>query len=87
MLNNLEDGRFEKLSFLTGILRGLLDKPAEVSTGILAGSIFVLPLYVWIMVFVGTYSSIFVAGPFLLVSGVKRDWSAAAKKTAAGARP
>jgi preprotein translocase SecF subunit len=38
-------------------------------------------------VFVGTYSSIFVAGPFLLVSGVKRDWSAAAQKTAAGARP
>jgi uncharacterized RDD family membrane protein YckC len=29
ILLNLEGGKFEKLSFLTGILRGLLDKPAE----------------------------------------------------------
>jgi len=55
VLQNLEDGKFEKLSFLTGILRGLLDKPAEVSKGIRAGSIFMLPLYVWIAVFVGRY--------------------------------
>ena len=55
VLQNLEDGKFEKLSFLTGILRGLLDKPAEVSKGIRAGSIFMLPLYVWILVFVGYY--------------------------------
>jgi len=55
VLQNLEDGKFEKLSFLTGILRGLLDKPAEVSRGIRAGSIFMLPLYVWIAVFVGRY--------------------------------
>ena len=32
-------------------------------------------------VFIGTYSSIFVASPFLLATGVKRDWS----KTAAAA--
>ncbi|MEJ2703509.1 MAG: protein kinase [Sedimentisphaerales bacterium] len=55
VLMNLADGKFEKLSFLTGILRGLLDKPAEVSKGIRAASIFMLPLYVWIAVFVGRY--------------------------------
>ena len=55
VLQNLEDGKFEKLSFLTGTLRGLLDKPAEVSKGIRAGSICMLPLYVWIAVFVGYY--------------------------------
>jgi hypothetical protein len=55
VLQNLADGKFEKLSFLTGILRGLLDKPAEVSRGIRAGSIFMLPGYVWITVFVGRY--------------------------------
>ncbi|MGB2863163.1 MAG: RDD family protein, partial [Sedimentisphaerales bacterium] len=57
VLQNLEDGKFEKLSFLTGILRGLLDKPAEVSRGIRAGSIFMLPGYVWIAVFVGYYQA------------------------------
>jgi len=55
VLQNLEDGKFEKISFLTGTLRGFLDKPAEVSKGIRAGSIFMLPLYVWILVFVGSY--------------------------------
>jgi hypothetical protein len=55
VLGNLKDGKFEKLSFLTGILRGLLDKPAEVSRGIRAGSIFMLGLYVWIAAFVGYY--------------------------------
>ena len=53
MLQNLKSGKFEKLSFLTGILRGLLDLPAEVSKGIRAGSIFMIPFYVGIMVFVG----------------------------------
>ena len=55
VLQNLAEGKFEKLSFLTGTLRGLLDKPAEVSRGIRAGSIFMLPLYIWISVFVGRY--------------------------------
>jgi hypothetical protein len=55
VLRNLRDGKFEKLSFLTGTLRGFLDKPAEVSRGIRAGSIFMLPLYVWIAVVVGRY--------------------------------
>jgi uncharacterized RDD family membrane protein YckC len=55
ILLNLEDRKFEKLSFLTGILRGLLDKPAEISRGIRAGSIFMMPLYLWIVSFVGFF--------------------------------
>ncbi len=55
VLANLNDGKFEKLSFLTGILYGLLDKPADVSKGVRAGAIFMMPVYVSIMVFVATY--------------------------------
>ncbi|MHC4803493.1 MAG: protein kinase domain-containing protein [Planctomycetota bacterium] len=55
VLQNLEGGKFEKLSFLTGTLRGLLDRPAEVSRGIRAGSLFMMPFYVWIAVVVGRY--------------------------------
>jgi uncharacterized RDD family membrane protein YckC len=57
VLQNLANGKFEKLSFLTGNLRGLLDKPAEVGRGIRAGSIFILPAYVWIAVFIGYYQA------------------------------
>jgi uncharacterized RDD family membrane protein YckC len=57
VLHNLAEGKFEKLSFLTGILRVMLDKPAEVSRGIRAGSIFMLPCYVLIAVFVGYYQA------------------------------
>ncbi len=55
VMQNLGGGKFEKLSFLAGTLRGLLDRPAEVGRGIRAGSIFMLPLYVWIAVLVGRY--------------------------------
>jgi hypothetical protein len=55
VLNNLNDGKFEKLSFLTGILRGLLDKPVDVNRGLRAGSIFMLGFYVWVAFFVGYY--------------------------------
>jgi hypothetical protein len=55
VLQNLAAGKFEKLSFLTGTLRGLLERPAEVSRGIRAGAVFMLPAYVWIAVFVGYY--------------------------------
>lgn len=55
VLQNLKAGKFEKLSFLTGTLRGLLDKPVEVTRGIRAGSIFMLSVYLWIAVFVGYY--------------------------------
>ncbi len=54
-LQNLEDGKFEKLSFLTGTLRGLLNKPTEVSRGIRAGAIFMMPLYIWVLVLVGYF--------------------------------
>jgi uncharacterized RDD family membrane protein YckC len=56
VLQNLADAKFDKLSFLAGTLRGLLDKPADVSKGIRAGSIFMLPGYIWIMLFVGSYT-------------------------------
>lgn len=67
VLQNLEDGKFEKLSFLTGTLRGLLDKATEVSKGIRAGSIFMLPLYIWTMVFVGSYQADEMAGMMVTV--------------------
>jgi preprotein translocase subunit SecF len=38
-------------------------------------------------VFVGTYSSIFVAAPVLILLGTKRDWEASAARKAAEARP
>lgn len=56
VLKNLKNGKFEKLSFLIGVLRGLLNKPSEVSKGIRAGSIFMLPVYTWVMCVVGSYS-------------------------------
>jgi len=58
VLRNLRNGRFEKLSFLAGMLRGLLDKPTAVGRGIRAGSIFMLPLYIWIAIFVGRYNGL-----------------------------
>jgi hypothetical protein len=56
-LRNLQQGKFEKLSFLTGTLRGLLDRPAEVSRAIRAGSVFMLPVYSWILTYVGCYQN------------------------------
>jgi uncharacterized RDD family membrane protein YckC len=50
---NLREAKFEKLSFLTGVLRGMLDRPAEVSRGLRAGSIFMMPTYIWVLVLVG----------------------------------
>ena len=52
-MQNLAAGKFEKLSFLTGNLRGLLEKPAEVTRQIRTGCMLLLPVYIWIMVFVG----------------------------------
>jgi uncharacterized RDD family membrane protein YckC len=57
VLQNLAEGKFEKLSFLTGNLRGLLDRPAEVSSWIRAGSMFMIPLYIWIMLFIGSFTA------------------------------
>ena len=55
LLQNVRDGKFEKISFLAGTVRGLLDRPAEVGKGIRAGAIFMIPLYVGIMFFVGAF--------------------------------
>lgn len=68
VLHNLAAGKFEKLSFLTGVLRGLLDKPAEVSPRIRAGSIFMLPVYIWLMVFVGFEGAEGASQPLVLSS-------------------
>jgi hypothetical protein len=55
VLQNIANGRFEKISFLTGILRGLLDRPAEANRTTRAGSMFMLPFYIWVLVFLGTW--------------------------------
>ena len=55
VLQNLAHAKFEKLSFLAGTLRGLLDKPAQVSKGIRTGSIFMMPLYFCTLSFVGFF--------------------------------
>jgi len=57
VLENLAAGKFEKLSYLTGVLRGLLEKPVEISKGVRAGSVFMLPVYVSIMLFLGNYQA------------------------------
>jgi uncharacterized RDD family membrane protein YckC len=55
VLHNLSFERFEKLSYLTGILRGLLERPVEISRGVRAGSVLMLPVYLWIMMFLATH--------------------------------
>lgn len=52
-LENLRSGSFERLTFLTGTLRGLLNEPADVSRGLRAASLFVIPGYAWIATFLG----------------------------------
>jgi len=55
VLRNLAEGKFDKLTFLTGTLLGLLEKPAEVNRGVRAGAIFMVPFYTWVMIFVGAH--------------------------------
>lgn len=55
VLQKLQDGRLESLTFLTDTLGGLLNRPTEVSRGLRAGSIFMLPLFIWTLVFLGYY--------------------------------
>ena len=57
VLNNLVEGRFEKLSFLAGTLRGLMDRPTELSRPSRAGALFLLPVYNFLMTLVGTRES------------------------------
>ena len=56
-LDNLRHGTFEKLTYLTGTLRGLLNKPADVTRGIRAASLLVIPGYAWIATFLGIASN------------------------------
>ncbi|MEM9553418.1 MAG: protein kinase [Acidobacteriota bacterium] len=58
VVTNLGRGRFEKLSFLAGTLRGLLDRPAALSRGLRAGALFLLPTYCWVMTLVGSRDDI-----------------------------
>jgi eukaryotic-like serine/threonine-protein kinase len=68
VVRNLAQGRFEKLSFLTGTLRGLLDRPAGIPPALRAASVFMLPLFTWVLVYLGKYhggEGETVAGPWL----------------------
>ncbi len=56
-LHNLRSGSFEKLTFLTGTLRGLLNKPADVNRGLRAASLFVIPGYAWVATSLGIASN------------------------------
>ena len=57
VLSNLSEGRFEKLSFLAGTLRGLMDRPAALSRPARAGALFLLPVYNFLMTLVGSWES------------------------------
>ena len=52
-LHNLRAASFEKLTYLTGTLRGLLNKPADVTRSLRAASMFVIPGYAWIATLLG----------------------------------
>ncbi|MEM7622177.1 MAG: protein kinase [Planctomycetota bacterium] len=52
-LHNLRSGSFEKLTYLAGTLRGLLNKPAEVSRGLRCASLLVIPGYAAFATFLG----------------------------------
>ncbi len=52
-LQSLRTASFEKLTYLTGTLRGLLSKPADVTGGLRAASLFVIPGYAWIATLLG----------------------------------
>lgn len=53
VVQNLKAGSFEKLTFLAGTLCGLLSKPAEISRGLRAASLLVIPGYTWIATILG----------------------------------
>ncbi len=57
VLSNLSEGRFEKLSFLAGTLRGLMDRPAELGRPSRAGALFLLPVYNFLMTLVGSWET------------------------------
>ncbi|MEM7681248.1 MAG: protein kinase [Planctomycetota bacterium] len=52
-LQNLRCGSYEKLTYLAGTLRGLLSKPADVTRGLRAASLLVIPGYAWAATLLG----------------------------------
>ncbi|MBX3357109.1 MAG: protein kinase [Phycisphaeraceae bacterium] len=52
-LQNLRSRSFEKLTFLAGTLKGLLNKPADISRGLRGASLFVIPGYASVATFLG----------------------------------
>lgn len=58
ILNNLHQLKFEKLSFLTGALNGLLQKRADVPPSLRVMSTFLLPLYTGILIFIGMFNEL-----------------------------
>lgn len=68
-LHNLRAASFQKLTFLTGTLRGLLNKPADVSKGLRAVSLFVIPGYAWIASFLGIASNVDPSADFMVWVG------------------
>ncbi|MEO1088092.1 MAG: hypothetical protein AAFY88_27990, partial [Acidobacteriota bacterium] len=54
VLRNLRGGRFEKLSFIAGTLRGLLERPATLGRPLRAGAVLMLPVYSLAMILIGT---------------------------------
>lgn len=55
LIRKLSAGRFDKLSYLAGSLRAVLQKPTVVDWPLRLFSEFLIPLYVWMAVFVGYF--------------------------------
>lgn len=53
VLQNLRHGSFEKLTFLVGTLKGLLNKQADISRGLRSASLFVITGYATFATFLG----------------------------------
>lgn len=52
-VQNLRSASFEKLTYLTGTLRGLLNKPSDVTAGLRAASLLVIPGYTFVASMLG----------------------------------
>lgn len=55
LIRDLDEGRFGDLGAFSTAVRRVLDRPSEVSRGARAGSLYLLPAYLWTAVFVGYY--------------------------------
>ena len=57
VLQNLAQGKFEKLSFLAGTLRGLLNRPATLTRWVRTGALFMVPIFSLVMTLAGSHES------------------------------